>query len=1458
MSLLQAGFGSSGGDYEITDSLRLRSSADAHLSRTNAANGNRKTFTFSGWVKYSGFLSHGDIWSSNHSSGGGDALSFRSTNKLNVALSGVNNIITTAVFRDPSAWYHIVFVLDTTQSTASNRIKLYVNGGQITTFDTVTYPSLNADAANFNTTNPQLLGKGYSLSLDGYLTEVNFIDGQALAPTDFGEYDANGTWKPKEYTGTHGTNGFYLPMKPTTQAELQNTVLYTGDGTAVSVANTGYAPDFVWIKNRDDTNHHRLYDTVRGSNQMLSSSQAAAEQTKGGGLTSFDSDGFSVGNDGSENNSGDNFVAWTWDAGDNQTSTGISGVLYSGSGIKRQVNGFGFSPDLVWIKNRLAANFHYLYDSVRGVHKSLSTNSTGAEDGYPFQLESFDSDGFTVGNDTAGYNNYPGRNYIAWGWDAGDGDPVSNTTGDINSTVKANDATGFSIVSYTGNGTSNSEQTIGHGLSTAPKVVIVKDRTSASTRWTFYSTDLSSDGTYAVKNLLLNSSAAESAYSSQIRGIQGSNTFSVRDVDANGNANVNKSGDNYIAYCFSEVSGVSKFSTYTGTGSSGKAITGLGFRPGFLMIKEISSTGNWAIVDGTRSPFGEVTGDYLYANLAQAEGGGSAPLQFDSDGFTINSGDSDTNASGQTYLYMAFKGSYSDYVSPLNTTGTIDSRVKANPSKGFSIVSYAGNNGSNQTVGHGLGVTPSMFIIKNRTDATSWPVYHKDISTPLSNAMYLNSTNAAFGWAYWGTGGLSSTVFPVHYGSADVTNQSGKDYIAYVFAEIAGYSKIDKYTGTNNTGNSVTTGFRPGFVMIKNASASASWNIIDSTRSPVSTTGNGQFQSRLFPNLANAESTDADVIEFTDTGFVINITSSSQFNNSGNTYIYMAFADTRDAVFNFDASGNKNNFNANNINGNAESESTYDLMKDTPSLVDENAGNFATWNPLRKGANVAVSEGNLKAITSATVAQSVAGTIGMSSGKWYWEVINQGGALSYTGIVDSTHDMGTYIGASSTGSGYAYNTSGQKVGPTSGTVASYGASYTTNDVIGIALDMDAGTLTFYKNNASQGTAFSSITGTWFAAVSGNGVAGKGGIVNFGQRPFEYTPPTGFLKLNTFNLPDSTIEDGSDYFNTVLYSGSSASEVSVTGVGFQPDFVWDKNRNNAYQHYLWDAVRGTTKYLVSNSNAAETTDANSLKSFDSDGFTLGAGSTFATMSAGNTHVGWAWKANGSGVSNTDGSITSTVSANTEAGFSIVSYTGTNSNSTVGHGLGVAPSMVICKNRTAGIGSGSWPVWHTGLSSGTSYLFLNSTAAQASGNNNFTSAPSSTVLNLGTSDTNNTATMIAYCFAEVPGYSAFGKYTGNGSADGTFVYTGFRPAFVIIKRSDSTANWLMYDNKRLGYNQNNNYLLPDLANAEGSGDNYPDLLSNGFKPRVANQSFNVSGGTYIYMAFAENPFKNANAR
>ena len=342
-----------------------------------------------------------------------------------------------------------------------------------------------------------------------------------------------------------------------------------------------------------------------------------------------------------------------------------------------------------------------------------------------------------------------------------------------------------------------------------------------------------------------------------------------------------------------------------------------------------------------------------------------------------------------------------------------------------------------------------------------------------------------------------------------------------------------------------------------------------------------------------------------------------------------------------------------------------------------------------------------------------------------------------------------------------------------------------------------------------------------------------------------------------------IPDGRVAMAATLYTGNGGTQAvsnAVNGVSFQPDWVWLKSRSAATDHKLTDSVRGVTKGLVSNSTAAETTDTQGLTAFSSGGFTVGTNTDYNNLAA--TYVAWQWKAGGTAVSNTAGSITSSVSANTTAGFSVVTYTGTGANATVGHGLGVAPSMVIVKNRGS---TDVWSVYHSSLGA-TQLIILNRTDATATVSTAWNStAPTSSVFSLGTlADTNrSTYNFVAYCFAPVAGYSAFGSYTGNGSADGPFVYLGFRPRWLMIKRSSSasvTYGWQMYDTSRQPANtaSSDPNLWADTSAAEGTGNYTFDLLSNGFKLRSSGVNENASGDTYIYAAFAENPFKYANAR
>ena len=328
---------------------------------------------------------------------------------------------------------------------------------------------------------------------------------------------------------------------------------------------------------------------------------------------------------------------------------------------------------------------------------------------------------------------------------------------------------------------------------------------------------------------------------------------------------------------------------------------------------------------------------------------------------------------------------------------------------------------------------------------------------------------------------------------------------------------------------------------------------------------------------------------------------------------------------------------------------------------------------------------------------------------------------------------------------------------------------------------------------------------------------------------------------------SSIAKPTDYFNTVTYTGNGGTN-ALTGVGFQPDFIWTKARSYNDDHLLVNSVTGNTAYLKSNSNGANSSSSIRVTSFNSDGFTLGSSSDINGNT--DTYVGWSWLGGGSASSNSDGSITSSVSANTTAGFSIVTYTGTGSAASVGHGLGVKPDIIFSKLYST---TGDWNVYHDSFSA-QERIKLNSTAAKSSNSSIFASLPTSSVVNIGTGGDINTSsgTHLFYCFTSKTGYSKFGSYVGNGNADGPFIYTGFKPAFLIFKSSSSTQNWHVIDNKRDTHNPVDLFMWPNLVDGDYAETQGVDFLSNGFKIKESGTFANGSGDTYIYMAFAENPF------
>jgi hypothetical protein len=470
-------------------------------------------------------------------------------------------------------------------------------------------------------------------------------------------------------------------------------------------------------------------------------------------------------------------------------------------------------------------------------------------------------------------------------------------------------------------------------------------------------------------------------------------------------------------------------------------------------------------------------------------------------------------------------------------------------------------------------------------------------------------------------------------------------------------------------------------------------------------------------------------------------------------------------------------------------------------------------------------------------------TIAMPSGKWYAEFTlgAVGGAYPLVGLIATTTNAAStnYLGG--VASTYGYGSDGQKY---NSVPSAYGASFTAGDIIAIAFDATAGSLTFYKNNVSQGVAFSGLTGSYFMAVDALNAGFWNG--NFGQRPFTYTPPTGFVALNTFNLPTSTIVKGNTVMDATLYTGNGGTQSMVNAAGFYPDLTWIKSRSAATYNAWYDSNRGVTKQIISDYlGANETTQATGLTAFNSNGFTVGSLAALNTNAA--TYVAWQFNAGaGTNTTNTAGSITSTVSVNASAGFSIVKLTPPASTATVGHGLGVAPSFILTAPRQENYNY--WFAYLSGLGA-TKYIDMSDGFVDTYPLWNDT-APTSSVFSIDSGLFNNFSTdWVAYCWAEIPGYSAF-RVIPNVTTD-TFVYLGFRPKFLMYKRGTAAGFWFIKDSSRSPFNVATADLYYNGPDAETNFSS-ADFVSNGF---VARSSV---GTDTMVLAFAENPFKNSLAR
>jgi len=931
--------------------------------------------------------------------------------------------------------------------------------------------------------------------------------------------------------------------------------------------------------------------------------------------------------------------------------------------------------------------------------------------------------------------------------------------------------------------------------------------------------------------------------------------------------------------------------TYTGTGAA-HSVSGVGFDPDFLWFKSRSNADPHELVDTLRGATKRIRLNSTNAESTASSGDGFA--SFDADGFTLNSdgGGGQVNGDGRTYVAWAWEAggtptaTNSAGAGATPTAGSVKidgsnlgsalagsiaaTKISANTARGFSMVTYTGT-GSNATVAHGLSSAPKMYWVRGLSGGGDYKVYAEETGNTTQGFLNDPAAFAGSATALWNSTSPTSTVFSI--GTNSNVNGSSNTYIAYCFTDVTGYCKIGSYTGNaNSSGPTVSLGFEPAWLLVKNTEASENWYIWDNTREP----SPAEKNNRLHPNLSVVEQTSTGrSITFSSSGFQVT-GSDSSVNGNSQKHLYMAFADTREAAFFKDVSSNGNHFTPVNLD-------YRDSVPDVPT------NNFPTLNPLAANQTGTLSEGNLKLVTADSgYGMRFSNFQIPTSGKWYWEgylAAVSTGAPAILGV--SAYDSaGTYflVEGSRVGLGY-YQETGLLYGNQDTSGSSYGAAYAAGDIISVAVNVDDDEVTFYKNNSTQGTDSFDAAGLFalFGDYSGN--KNVTWVVNFGQDSsfagnkstansnadgeghgsFAYAPPSGYLALCSQNLPDAAIIDGTDNFNTVLWTGNGSDGRSITGVGFDPDFVWIKSRNLTTSHLLNDTIRGANKSLFSEGTTAETASNGGgyLSAFVTDGFSVTSGSSGddAVNDGSDTYVAWNWLA-GTAFSNdasatSVGTIDSEGQINTTAGFAIIKWAGTGSNGTIAHGLSAAPELIIVKNRDA---SDEWPVLETVVNGGTHYLRLNSTAASTSTSvmwNN--TAPTSSVFSVGTYEYVNDSSenYISYIFHSVEGYSKVGSYVGNGNADGPFVYTGFRPAWIMQKKSNNTGHWHIWDSTRNTSNEVTRYFSADDSSAEAT-DGGLDIVSNGFKPRKTGTGLNASGDTYIYLAFADQPFKFSNAR
>ena len=1413
----------------VDGGLRFDSGKSNALTRTPSSVGNKTIFTWSGWVKRNIISVRQYIFSAT-SGGNSDAIYFHEDNTLRVhwddGLDGV--LVTTQLFRDPSAWYHLLWSVDFTQSTSTNRVKLYVNGTQITAFSTSTYPSQNYANGDINNTVAHAVGRRQISSPDYYLSaqlsNAYLIDGQALDASYFGYTDPlTNVWRPKKF-------------KP--QATPNDGTVWSS-GTITNTGGGIYSGSWANVFDGDFsiTNNNWVY-VYSNSTSRLTFPKALS------GLIEI---------------YGTNGATSTTDSAGTDTIVLSDGSTYDVSAIPVS-NGvwysFGQKTGITYIEIR--------HNSATGqgtVLRSIRVN------GVPL----LDSDITNMGAN-AFYLPFDGSAPIGQDQSGRGNNWTPVNFGGSNTIEKATGA--LPILNTDGGGK-------------VARVGVRTDANASSLVLALPLVGIKSDFSNAVnsgtsnKAITANGNAAASSAQSNFYGgswyFDGTGDF----LEITPTTDFALPG-NFTIECWFYAPALSgNYALF----SIGSYTNGLYFRTGesgvntrltvYMNNSQIALTSSGTVVAAQWNHFAVVrsgsTVNLFINGILSASGTSSFSIPAATTYVGRAGHTTGEDASGYFQDVRVYKG-LAKYTSNFIPASTDPDIVPDSPSG----VSYSSN----------------VALVPSTDGAVAFD----------GDGDYL-TTSGSSDYAF-GTGDFTIECFvytTTISGTARIVNQnlSNVDSGYGTFLLYRNGSSLLFYSSTSNGSWNIVSALSIGTISpnvwthivvtrqsgtvytwkdgIQQASVSAAGNINDSTgnvfigKQPGS--GNTDYWSGFISNFHLVKGTALYTANFTPPTAPISSVANTKLlcckSNSSATA-----ADVTPGSITANGNAAASNFNPFTVNINTQR--------------GKQSG-YATWNPLDKHPDMSVSNGNLTAsVASPANWRVVRSNIGITTGKWYWESLCSG---TYMCLGINTQDARLDDSVDSFGKSYAYCYDGVT---RTGTLPnpSYGGTFGTGDLISVAFDADNKTLTFYKNGINLGVAFSNInvgsgsTTTWFPYVTH--YTNTSSFTNFGQKPFKFPPPAGFQPLTLANTPRPTIVRPDQYVGIVTYTGNGTNGRQIN-VGWKPDLVWIKGRENMsdgfpYDHNLYDTVRGAGKNLRSNNSAAENTNDQYgyISSFTNTGFTVTGGSTddYYVNDNGKNFVAWCWKAGGnsntfnindvgyataSAAGLTAGTITPTgASVNTKSGFSIIKVPGTASAASFSHGLGQAPAFVILKETN---GTGDWQVGHKSLSSGawTSRLGLNLTTAEEttiSAWNN--TPPTSSLITVGaTSNVDNN--FIVYAWAEIPGFSKFGSYSGNNSADGPVVITGFRPRWILWKNSSAESAWTLMDTERSRYNAAVARLRAngsDTENTTGTGSTI-DILSNGFKVRTTGTDINDSTNVYIYAAFAETPTQNlygaqANAR